>query len=417
MGKWVANPKLMRADAHMPKIRAASKPEDAQAIAAFLATIGAPSTHAAQPKPSPPEIRKAESLFQHQHCDVCHFTQGVGVPDLNKISLDHVGAKFFPDSLVAYLEKPDAHFKWTRMPRFKLSREDCELLAAFLIARSKPAADVVNVASAETVQRGKTLVQTLGCLNCHQLNLPNKFSTTPLAQAQGAHGGCVGSSPAIDFGLSTFERGAIEGWLETGRDALSRNVPDEFAARHYPALRCAECHQKVEGVPGLNLLGEKLKPEWAAKFIGGETVPEPRPWLHSQMPSFPEYARGIAQGLAEQNGFAPISRTNAPVAALAQLGEDLVSLPPRGLGCAQCHELSKAGTRSDAPGIDFSLVASRLQPSYFQRWVRKPAAIDPQTKMPTFFTDEGKSPLTKFFGGDADKQIGAIWEYLQTRHQ
>ena len=43
--------------------------------------------------------------------------------------------------------------------------------------------------------------------------------------------------------------------------------------------------------------------------------------------------------------------------------------------------------------------------------VPPPASILDQTKMPVYF-DEGKSPLTEVLGGDADKQIAAIWSDL-----
>jgi hypothetical protein len=32
--------------------------------------------------------------------------------------------------------------------------------------------------------------------------------------------------------------------------------------------------------------------------------------------------------------------------------------------------------------------------------------------MPVYF-DEGKSPLTEVLGGDAEKQMDAIWEYIR----
>ena len=48
-----------------------------------------------------------------------------------------------------------------------------------------------------------------------------------------------------------------------------------------------------------------------------------------------------------------------------------------------------------------------------QRWVRNPQAVDPATKMPVYFDEEGKSPLTDVYGGDSAQQINAIWEYLR----
>jgi mono/diheme cytochrome c family protein len=418
MAKWIADPRSIRPDAHMPKFRVASQPENAQAIAAFLATIG--KNDGKEPaKLRSEDFSKARAIFETQHCDACHFTEGVGVPSLNIWSLKRVAEKFYPDALADYLAHPDAHFKWTGMPRYSLSRGDCEILAGWLISRSQPFSLEPLSSTSEMIQRGKEMVQSQGCLNCHGAGLSNKFSTVPLAQADAAHGGCLTGRQSLDFSLTKIERSALDLWLTTDRSSVSRNGTTEFAERHYARLHCAECHQKLENVPPFDNLGAKLQPEWAGKFIAGEITQKPRPWLRSQMPAFPLYASGIAQGLAEPSGFSPKSPTNvAPVAALADIGAQLVMAPPRGLACAQCHANGATQpTAGDAPGINFSMITARLQPAYFQRWVRKPSAIDPHTKMPSFFTDDGKSPLTQYFNGRADTQIGAIWEYLETRRE
>jgi len=418
LARWIADPRSIRPDTHMPQIRIASRAENARAIAAFLASTGTNANVTTEPKLTSVEIKKAESLFEGQHCDACHYTEASGAPELKKVSLSNVAAKFYPAALQAYIEKPDSYYKWTAMPRYRMAAGDSELLARWLIARSLSYASTIAHATPEIIEHGKELVQSLGCLNCHAMNLTNKFSTMPLARVDVTRDGCIGSQPTIDFGFAPVERSEIDLWLSNQRISLTRNVPIEFAERHYARLRCAECHQKVEGVPALDSLGEKLKPEWMERFIAGEIAQKPRPWLSSQMPAFPKYGNGIAQGLAEQNGFVPQSLTNKPVAALAEIGGQLVKAPPTGLACVQCHaDGATVPTISDSPGINFAFIASRLQPSYFQRWVRKPSSIDPHTKMPSFFTDEGASPLKQYFSGNADMQIGAIWEYLQTRHE
>ena len=45
--------------------------------------------------------------------------------------------------------------------------------------------------------------------------------------------------------------------------------------------------------------------------------------------------------------------------------------------------------------------------------MRNPLLVDPQTKMPVYFDDEGKSPLDKILGGDGDKQIEALWHFVR----
>ena len=54
----------------------------------------------------------------------------------------------------------------------------------------------------------------------------------------------------------------------------------------------------------------------------------------------------------------------------------------------------------------------RLQPNYYRRWMLNPLRFDPQTKMPVYFDEDGKSPLTELLDGDALKQIETIRQYL-----
>ena len=67
----------------------------------------------------------------------------------------------------------------------------------------------------------------------------------------------------------------------------------------------------------------------------------------------------------------------------------------------------------EAPGINLATSFDRIQPSYFRRWLRAPTSVDPSTKMPGYFDEEGKSPLPDVLGGDGPKTIGAVWEYLR----
>ena len=67
----------------------------------------------------------------------------------------------------------------------------------------------------------------------------------------------------------------------------------------------------------------------------------------------------------------------------------------------------------ESNGNNLACTAARLQKSYYHRWVRNPQRIDPATKMPVYFDAEGKSPLTDYYDGDADRQIDAIWQYIR----
>ena len=170
-------------------------------------------------------------------------------------------------------------------------------------------------------------------------------------------------------------------------------------------------------LPALTWLGEKLHPEYMAKFIAGQEKTKPRPWLVARMPGFPAVSTGLAHGLAHSHGFpltdpAPAA---APAAAKLQAGETLLT-ENGGFNCRQCHGLGDRAATAvfEAPGPNLDLTRIRIRPHYYHRWLLFPQRIDPDTKMPRFADDTGKTALTDLFGGQASEQYDAIWQYLQT---
>jgi hypothetical protein len=203
----------------------------------------------------------------------------------------------------------------------------------------------------------------------------------------------------------------------TDRSALTRHVPAEFAERQSRLLNCRECHGKVEGVPAFDVLGGKLKPEWAKAFIAGEINDKPRPWLDARMPAFTVRAEALAQGLAMGHGQPPQTAPEPPIdMEAAKVGQKLVSMAG-GLSCVLCHAVGDTAAaqvfNGEAAGINFAYSGERLLRPFFEQWVTNPQLIDPSTKMPVYFDEEGKGLLADVYGGDGAKQRNAIWQYLR----
>ena len=412
IARWIADPKSLRPSARMPKIfHGPTAKENAQAIALFFASLSSNAPNATFTQS--PQLGKA--LFETLHCDACHIAPDATESDPQKISLQHVAEKFSPASLIAFLKQPNEHYPWIRMPRFRLTDDQRAQLAAFLFT-AKVTTDSLPGPTDALIEHGKTLIQSSGCLNCHAFSFRNKFPAKPLIQLKNLQAGCLSDSPEFDYALAPWAREALRAWLSTARASITRFVPAEFAAHQSRNLNCLNCHGPVDNIPPFEILGAKLRPEWAAKFIAGEITDKPRPWLEAQMPAFPQYATFLAHGLAMQNGLPPLT-TLAPIVDkdLAATGQKLTSGVPVGFGCIQCHAIGSTTALQafEAPGINLALAGARLQHSYFNLWVRRPSVIDPNTKMPGFFDDEGKSPLTQFYNGDGPKQIEAIWQSLQ----
>ncbi len=420
IARWILNPKEHRAAAQMPKIFGGDSAQaNSEAIATYLASLKGNVSNDA-PKLALDKSDAGKKLFETLHCAACHNAPDSSDVAASRISLKEAGQKFSPASLADFLKRPDLHYAWIKMPRFKLSDEQRAGLVAYLISNgNKPLASLVSTGP-EAAERGKTLLQNSGCLNCHAMKLENKFTAKGLAQISNWKSGCLaegatGNSKAPQFNFSTEERTALQLFAATDRASLARHVPAEFAERQSRDLNCAECHGKIEGIPQFDILGGKLKPEWAGKFIAGEVDEKPRPWLESQMPAFPKRARLLAEGLAQQHGYPATSVSASPHADLVEVGRNLVSAPPAGFSCISCHTVGNVGATQvfEAPGINLAKSGERLLPGYFKRWLRNPPLVDSMTKMPVYFDDEGKSPLADVLEGSAEKQIDAIWEYLR----
>ena len=67
----------------------------------------------------------------------------------------------------------------------------------------------------------------------------------------------------------------------------------------------------------------------------------------------------------------------------------------------------------EGQGVNFASVGARMQPAFLLRWILDPLRVDPQSRMPDYFDEDGRSVLVDVLDGDAKKQIKAIRQYLQ----
>jgi mono/diheme cytochrome c family protein len=421
MSRWILDPKALRLGlAHMPKLLHGDKAkEDAEAIASFLASLKPEGVKSENKEVAKDKVDAGKKLFDGLHCVACHNSPDGNETDAKKISLKQTAAKFVPGTLTAFLKQPDAHFAWIHMPRFKLGDDEREQIAAYVLSNADKPVESKGSSEKETIERGKKLVQSTGCLSCHGLKLENQFSTKALAEISDWKKGCLAEQPgdkAPNFTFSGEQREALQAFGATDRASLERHVPADFAMRYSAVLNCRQCHGQFEGFPNFEILGAKLKPEWMTKFIAGEINERPRPWLEGQMPAFPKYAEALAKGLATQNGLPPQTSAESPLDQEAsKIGNRLVSNPPLGFSCISCHGVGslKPTQVFEAPGVNLAMSGERLQPTFFKRWLRNPPMVDPQSKMPAYFDEQGKSQLTDVYEGDGEKQINAIWQYIR----
>jgi mono/diheme cytochrome c family protein len=459
LAQWILDPKATRASVHMPKLlHGATAKQDVEAIAAFLVTLKTEPAVPRAPTPTPfgynakaiteisqrsgvnakaiagdgneqpaDQNQERKPIFERLHCMRCHNAPDKTENDPAKISLKHVAQKFSEGKLAEFLKAPEKHFAWIRMPNFKLADSEARELADLLLKSADKAKPKAAPTDKALIERGQQLAQSVGCLNCHTAaKLENKFNTMSLAKVVKDAKGCLAEkrddkSKAPDFAFSVKEREALATFLKTGVDSLSRHSPLEFASREMRLLNCNACHGQIDLVPPLEVLGGKLKPEWAASFLAGEPFkiradkhPKGEWWVEARMPAFKSRAQWLAESMAMQQGYPPRTPVEGPIdEGAAKIGHKMIG-KDNGLSCISCHGMNDLPALEvfESEGVNLGLTSARLLKPYFFRWMRSPLSVDPQTKMPAYFED-GKSALTDYYDGDGEKQINALYEYIR----
>jgi mono/diheme cytochrome c family protein len=190
-------------------------------------------------------------------------------------------------------------------------------------------------------------------------------------------------------------------------------------------VNCAQCHAdngagrtagatppEAASPPDITMAGEKFEQTWLADLIAGKHG-KIRPWQEARMPAFASRAANLAVGLAAKHGVPATTPKPAAKAALAATGATLAG--ETGYSCVACHD---AGARKalqvfEGQGPNLALAGQRLRYDYFQRWMHWPQRIAPATIMPRYTKDRDHALLEAHFGGNAEQQFEAIWQWMQ----
>ena len=194
-------------------------------------------------------------------------------------------------------------------------------------------------------------------------------------------------------------------------------------------LNCQGCHT-LDGIEGrvrpviedvgnappvLDGEGAKVQEVWLYHFLRNPTTI--RPWLAYRMPTFdfsPEETNTLVKYFAhrDEQEISFIREKVDSEPRMISAGRELFTQ----FKCLQCHQPGEAQMLSAsflAP--DLVMAKDRLKPAWVIEWLKDPQAIQPGTMMPGFFPD-GSTPLPDILGGDTQKQIRAIRDYLWTYH-
>jgi cytochrome c553 len=444
--KWILDPQSIRHNARMPKM--VNSRTEASHLVAFLSSLKNENT---EKNIVPGDSKSGGVLLADLGCISCHtLSENDTIDENGRISLVGVGRKYLPGRLATFLIEPDKHYPWIRMPNFRLSRGEAANLAAFLQDLESPAPNITT--SIGDAGKGKLLASSRGCAACHELPCENKLITTSLSKLSVLTGaGClVESSKGPRFSFSKEERSAITVFLEEKDGSLERHSPPEFANRQFEELRCVACHERDgkeslwesfsnevssfrakeidildvasnpeqahlanRSPPDLSFAGEKLTENWLASFLAGKVAEKPRPWMKARMPNFSIRAKYLASGLSGSCGVFPEMQDEPRLhieKQLEQVGGKIVSTL-----CITCHGVGdqKPTAVFEGQGVNLSLARSRMRREHYMRWMMNPYRITPNTIMPRFADDEGRTGLIDLFEGDARRQFVSVWHYLR----
>jgi mono/diheme cytochrome c family protein len=329
--------------------------------------------------------------------------------------------------LAAFIEGPD-------MARREISASMLSH-SGFVLMPQAPEAFLVDAAK---VERGRIAFQSLGCASCHGGSSTMK-PAKPLNQLQAAaNNGCLAeaaSSKAPYFDLNPEQRAAIIKALNNQSRWNEPRSPTEEVNRLMVTFNCFACHSR-EGIggpsverasffalngeadlgdegrmpPHLNRVGAKLRPEWTREVLTRHGAV--RPYMAVRMPQFGEANIGKLADLFERADGSPLAEKGMePDNTEAKFGRRLVGTS--GFSCIACHNF--AGRKSlGIPAMDLATASRRLKKDWFHRYLLNPQVLRPGTRMPSFFPD-GKSVQADIFAGNADRQIDAIWSYLNQK--
>lgn len=295
-----------------------------------------------------------------------------------------------------------------------------------------PAGSAELQAAPERIERGRARFQSLGCASCHTDLGVAPRPAAPLASLQPA-AGCLADAPppgAAHYRLAAAEQAALRAVVGQAA-ALDRPLTSSQAVAHtLTRLSCVSCHARAgaggpaaavrarftgdgdvgdEGriPPDLTGVGGKLRPDWMEEVLAGEGAV--RFYVHARMPRFaPEQVRDLAAQFAAADPGAGAVDSAAFSAEAVEAGRALAGAG--GLNCIQCHQVAGHAAQG-MQTMDLMSMHRRLQPAWFRKWLLNPIAMRPGTRMPVFYSG-GRAVSSDILGGDADRQIAALWSWL-----
>tara|TARA_Y100001934_G_scaffold282573_2_gene396937 strand:- start:538 stop:3345 length:2808 start_codon:yes stop_codon:yes gene_type:complete len=290
----------------------------------------------------------------------------------------------------------------------------------------------------QKIRTGDMMFQMLRCVACHELPGRKVLRPAPPMSELNSDSasGCLGDGVrrgVPNFNFNSGQRTALREAVKKQAELAKPLTAAERVHRQFSRLNCYACHKRddfggpddrraelfktnipvdlgEEGKipPHLTKVGGKLKKS-ALQSVLYDGDLHIRYFMSTRMPKF---GRGnvsdLINDLVEADLTAADRKTPQFSEESMEVGKRLIGMT--GLFCINCHMVN-GGKGPGIPGIDLATVEKRLHPGWFHRLLKNPVGINPGTRMPAFWPD-GQSALPTILGGDTDKQVAAVWNYL-----
>ncbi|MSR75620.1 MAG: c-type cytochrome [Planctomycetes bacterium] len=244
---WLKDPRAFRPTTKMPRFRIDD--EQVRDIAAFLWQSSTPK--AIQAPSVEGDAERGQELVISRGCLACHKVttdEFDAIGNEFSAELSRMGEKTSAAYIASWVKNPRYHNRYTVMPSLRLSDEDCGNIATWLASLKSDKAVYLSTADAlalltdkSRLERGKKLVEHLGCAACHEIQgLENEGRIgTELSEE--------GSKPIerLDFGTRTKEYKAEhtynhKGFFEHKLESPSTYDKDKEFSRWVDRLRMPE---------------------------------------------------------------------------------------------------------------------------------------------------------------------------------
>ncbi|MBL8819820.1 MAG: hypothetical protein JNL58_27595 [Planctomyces sp.] len=467
MKRFLSSPSTVHPGTTMPDILVSQSETDKELIAEALTHFLIAQSKSDYQTDSNLSIDRqlGKTLFHSVGCVACHGSQehplqaeqqideseaDEDVPESETpnfkpvaFSLAHVKTKYSTTSLSDFLFQPLRVRTSGRMPDMKLTPTESLAIAGYLSGERTSPPEALRP-DAALVQQGRRHFQELNCVACHTLpGFTANRQPTSLRNADESRG-CLSetSNNSPRFHLENSQIQAIAASLREEPTVDAVDSDSLTAAKMLTAFNCITCHVRDDygGVheehndyfigseqklgddgripPPLTLIGAKLRPTWLKKVLfDGETV---RHYMSTRMPQYGSanlqhlpavFARLDVLKSREIIIPNPESRTDEErerEKLLRAAGREL--LGDKGVNCVSCHSFNGKAPQLN-PGIDLLTSYERLQPEWFDSYLRNPGRFRPRTVMPTAWPN-GVASFKTILEGNTDLQIDAIWYYL-----